>query len=459
MLRRNLFSGVFLALVPRGVLAAKVPPLMVSNAGAWPPGVSVRDFGATGDGVTDDRPAIQAAIDSLVNGGEVLFPPGDYLAGSLMRVWRSGITLRGIAATLKLAPGANCSVVELASATPGVVLADIAVDGLTIDGNQADQTGGTPFGIRAAFIQRLRIRGCYLHDVARTGVQIERCGDVLIDGNTLEDVARWTSSGPANGITLVNGIGQPPFDDSRWFRVVNNVVRGHFKDIGINACLNGSRMVVIANNQVTGAMVEEYGISAEICGSHSWDNTEVLIEGNQVSDCGMDGITVGGYATNAHLVTQTVQANQVRRVGSQGIEVIAGNRVMVQNNQVDGFGSMRARGEEAGIRVVSGGSAAHNHDIGVLTIVHNQVWLDPTLAQPYSRMGIFIRPSDWDRMRTVMVHGNQLVGRFANSNAGDRGIALRNGIASLLVTDNQAIGWSVPIEGGGQQADNQGEAT
>lgn len=42
--------------------------------------VSVRDFGAKGDGVTDDRAAIQAAINSLnfIRGGTVLLPIGRY---------------------------------------------------------------------------------------------------------------------------------------------------------------------------------------------------------------------------------------------------------------------------------------------------------------------------------------------------------------------------------------------
>ena len=40
--------------------------------------VSVKDFGATGDGSTDDRAAIQAAIDSVNTGGTLYFPPGTY---------------------------------------------------------------------------------------------------------------------------------------------------------------------------------------------------------------------------------------------------------------------------------------------------------------------------------------------------------------------------------------------
>jgi polygalacturonase len=47
--------------------------------------ISVRDFGAKGDGITLDTEAIQAAIDACTNmgGGTVYLPPGNYLTGTI----------------------------------------------------------------------------------------------------------------------------------------------------------------------------------------------------------------------------------------------------------------------------------------------------------------------------------------------------------------------------------------
>ena len=45
----------------------------------WPNNaVNVLDYGAVGDGVTDDTAAIRQAFASISNGMSLLFPPGSY---------------------------------------------------------------------------------------------------------------------------------------------------------------------------------------------------------------------------------------------------------------------------------------------------------------------------------------------------------------------------------------------
>jgi polygalacturonase len=59
-----------------------------------PKPLSVRDYGATGDGKTKDTAAIQKALDACAaaDGGKVVVPAGNYLVGSLEL--KSGVTLR-----------------------------------------------------------------------------------------------------------------------------------------------------------------------------------------------------------------------------------------------------------------------------------------------------------------------------------------------------------------------------
>ena len=61
------------------------------------PGVSVKNFGAKGDGVTDDTRAFLAALAS-VRSGAVEVPPGRYVITNILEIKRSGVVLRGAGA-------------------------------------------------------------------------------------------------------------------------------------------------------------------------------------------------------------------------------------------------------------------------------------------------------------------------------------------------------------------------
>jgi hypothetical protein len=59
-----------------------------------PPGVSVRDFGARGDGVTDDSQAFLDALEK-VRSGAIEIPPGRYRITRLLEIIRPNVVLRG----------------------------------------------------------------------------------------------------------------------------------------------------------------------------------------------------------------------------------------------------------------------------------------------------------------------------------------------------------------------------
>src|SRR5215469_1559773 len=60
-------------------------PLIVPSASPASPTYDVKQYGATGDGITMDTAALQKAIDAAAaaGGGTVVFPAGKYLSGSI----------------------------------------------------------------------------------------------------------------------------------------------------------------------------------------------------------------------------------------------------------------------------------------------------------------------------------------------------------------------------------------
>jgi hypothetical protein len=112
------------------------------------PGVNVRDFGAKGDGTTDDTTAIQNAITAAESDDTTLravfIPDGNYIVSGLT-VARS-ITIRGwsdINTRLTLKAGSNRSVITYTGETAGASydLKQPRLENLYIDGNKANNSG------------------------------------------------------------------------------------------------------------------------------------------------------------------------------------------------------------------------------------------------------------------------------------------------------------------------------
>jgi hypothetical protein len=114
--------------------------------------ISVKQFGAKGDGVTDDTAAIQAAIDDVnsLGGGSVWFPDGTYISGTLQL--KDLVFLRGqsrFRTILKLKSGTNGDLIQgynantLHSTRPNAGgLTSFGIIDMQLDGNRAGNTSG-----------------------------------------------------------------------------------------------------------------------------------------------------------------------------------------------------------------------------------------------------------------------------------------------------------------------------
>jgi hypothetical protein len=105
----------------------------------------VRQFGAKGDGQSDDTKAIQAAIDAGIHGGAVFLPPGVYLSSELHL--RPHVSLIGIAGWSYRSPGG--SVIRLGDQNAASLLNitgafGVSIDGLSLEGGNL---GGKTHGI------------------------------------------------------------------------------------------------------------------------------------------------------------------------------------------------------------------------------------------------------------------------------------------------------------------------
>ncbi|MFC0708345.1 glycosyl hydrolase family 28-related protein, partial [Azorhizophilus paspali] len=113
---------------------------------------NVKDFGALGDGVSDDRAAIQAAIDAAyaAGGGTVYLPAGEYRVsptgdpGDGCLMLKDGVYLAGDGmdeTVIKLVDGSDQKITGMVRSAYGEETSNFGMRDLTLDGNR-DNTSG-----------------------------------------------------------------------------------------------------------------------------------------------------------------------------------------------------------------------------------------------------------------------------------------------------------------------------
>jgi hypothetical protein len=299
-------------------------------------GFNVRDFGAAGDGVTDDATAIQNAIDAagLVN-GTVYFPSGIYKTTSQLVVDTDGVGLGGA--------GAYATTLDCISSGPQIDAENCLVENLTLDG-----TSGGGVGLHLTAAQRSRFSNVIVQNFSSHGI--------LIDAES--------RTVPNNNNNLVS-----------WDKVRSNLNGGdgfHIAETGGTVNYNGHtfRQCEAHSNRGSGILMR--GWAHVVIGGNYATNSRYGFEMSEAGDSttiSVDNLLIwpfveGNMAGNVFSSTRDVGLLYMRRSGASAAadrpgkitEIFAGRRTADgEFNIVTGGGeTLELRGNE--IRMLANGS-------------------------------------------------------------------------------------------------------
>ena len=274
--------------------------------------VSVKDFGAVGDGVTDDTAAIQNTVNSAL---VVLIPPLDYKVTSTITV-PAGRIIFGYGAELictssqfnSLLLGSGCSVFGLSVTGPAAATYNANGIGIKcfgtnnapsaptfIDGPVIRDCTITNFGIYGiylAYINGGAIEDNTITGIGYAGIGGASCNDLHIENNTVATIGPGIVS-DAYGIFVDRFEVGTETSEPRSYRctITNNKVSGVIATGGDNGQGIDSHAgvdFVIADNIVTGCEVGIVLTGSKVSGVQTLAPQRCVISGNVI-----DGLSVG----------------------------------------------------------------------------------------------------------------------------------------------------------------------
>ena len=250
---------------------------------------NVLDFGATGDGVTDDTEACRRALSVVDNGGTVYFPGGTYLVTDQLCIPGDNVTLRGDGNATKIvytkvqdgSPLENQSLIGLESGISNITVRDLHMEyhgeffeeeGQSYSGqinciyfleahkvlvenveiNGFNHTGVYVAGSGSAYATDITVRDCYLHHNRVGGVLYGFVDGILLENNIMEYHGSEKDGGTGYGSAGYSGA--LPIN----IRVLNNEANYNYRK-GID--LHAGENAVIEGNTCRGNRL--YGIYVE----------------------------------------------------------------------------------------------------------------------------------------------------------------------------------------------------
>lgn len=261
--------------------------------------INVKEYGALGDGSTNDTAAINNAIADMTSYSTLYFPAGRYLVtlGSIGFIGgMDGITIMGdgmFASQLySTATGSPSNFLVIENTCQYVRMFGLGcVGAATVRGSgiglrlyasnaqisQCYFKGTSDFGIHiagdgtgTAYSEQVTVTGCLCEDTLGDGIHTDSAKDVVVEGNTLRNAGDDSIAFVAN---------DPAFPPLRFTCVGNHIFDGQFRGIAI---LEGKDFLVEANDIHTTVSA---GIELTRFNSTTAYNERGLIQGNKLYGC------------------------------------------------------------------------------------------------------------------------------------------------------------------------------
>ena len=295
--------------------------------------VSVKDFGAVGDGVTDDTAAIQAAIDYVYGTGTygtVVIPPssGEYIFTAIVN--KSKVTLKGTGGVLKLknnvCADSGTNYYPVGNISPLDV--SVVYDSLIIDGNKANNTlfnvadGITCTGKYSSVVN------CKVINPPDSGIMFSNAAFGICSGNEV--------SGARDAGIYSNG--SEGTEDTEGMIITNNRIEDCVYP-GIAVKRSGIDYIVTNNTIIScgnGITLTDFGVGT---GGHP---NNILIANNYLKDIGYPHRSASPAPAEVGITAQicdnvSISGNIIKNVSGVGINIDGSRKCCVTNNIVIGY--------------------------------------------------------------------------------------------------------------------------